>query len=92
MFNKFFLVNHWHDILVANGYVLVRDGVKYVFAFVVVFEIQQSSYLYLPNAKVTYLYLHLVYDSNTGQIHHFYLRSEIKIQHTDMQSQASQHH
>ena len=65
-----------------------RDGVKYVFAFV--FEIEQSSYLYLPIAKVTYLYLYLllvfdVFDSNTGKIHHFYLKSKIKIQHTDMQ-------
>ena len=51
-----------------------RDGIKYVF----VFKIQQSSYLYLPIAKVTYLYLLLVFhvfDSNTGQIHHFYLKS-----------------
>ena len=46
-----------------------RDGVKYVF----VFEIQQISYSYLPIAKVTYLYLLLVFDvfdSNTGQIYH----------------------
>ena len=33
-----------------------------------------------------------VFYSNTGQIHHFYLKSEIKIQHTDLQSQASQHY
>ena len=40
--------------------VIAKDGVKYIF----VFEIQQSSYLYLflLIAKVTYLYLLLVFD------------------------------
>ena len=40
--------------------VIAKDGVTYIF----VFEIQHSSYLYLflPIAKVTYLYLLLVFD------------------------------